>query len=261
MTLMNCEAFRQSLEPYIDGELSGAEMLRVSDHLAICRRCAAEADALSHLGNLVRDSAAQYPAPHLPEGLASGLIARVGAEAAQSWRALLARAVDGWHWAAVGAGSVAATFVVALLVGTTLWFAQTPQRADSLAALMANLQGSAGTFFIEGRRSGIDTQPVMMSVDSGAFGASAREPRIVPASLRLGDETEADLLLQLLGVMDRGGRRMDLSPADRRYAEELLDRIGELRSRAVAQGTSGHVMVYRLHLVASTNVSAKALNP
>jgi hypothetical protein len=261
---MNCEAFRQSLEPFVDGELPGAEMLRVSDHLAICRRCAAEADALSNLGDLLRDAARHDPAPHLPEGLASGVIARAGAEAAQSWRALLARAVDGWHWAAVGAGSVAATFVTAVIVGTALWFAKTPERNDSLAALMANLQGSPGTFWIEARRSGIDTQPVMMLVDSGARDSAARDVRAVPASLRLGDETEAELVLKLLGVMDRGGRLMDLRSmpeSDRRYAETLLDKISDLRSRAMAQGTTGHLMVYRLRLFASTGVSAKVLNP
>lgn len=259
MTLMNCDAFRQSLEPYIDGELAGAEMLRVSDHLALCRRCAAEADALSNLGTVLRDAARQDPVPPLPEGLASGVIARVGAEAAQSWRALLARAVDGWHWAAVGAGSVAATFVMALIVGTALWFGKTPERADSLAALMANLQRSPGSLWIEARRTGIDTHTVMMLVDSGVRNSAGQDVRAVPATLRLGDETETELALELMGVINRGGR---LSASDRRYAEALLGKISDLRSsRALAEGTRGHVVVYRLHLVASTGVSAKVLNP
>jgi hypothetical protein len=262
MTLMNCEAFRQSLEPYVDGELSGTEMLRVSDHLALCRRCAAEADALSNLGHLLRDAARQDPAPLLPEGLASGVIARVGAEAAQSWRALVARAVDGWHWAAVGAGSVAATFISAVAVGAALWMGQTPERTDSLAGLMANLQGSPGSLWVEATRSGIDTQPGLFLVDSGVRGSGGRDVRVVPASLRLGDDTEADLVFKLLGVLDRGGMDLrEMTEADRQYAESLLDRIGDLRSRAMAEGRSGHLMVYRLHLVASTSVSAKALTP
>ena len=259
MTPMDCDALRQSLGPYIDGELRGAEMLQVSQHLADCRRCAAEADALSNLGDLLRDAARQDPAPPLPDGLASGVIARVGAEAAQSWRALLARAVDGWHWAAVGAGSVAATFVTAVVVGTALWFGKTPERADSLAALMANLQSSPGTLWIEAKRSGIDTHTVMMLVDSGVPNSAGRDVRVVPATLRLGDETETELVLQLLDIVDRGIR--NLSASDRRSAETLLGKISDLRSRVMAEGTSGHVMVYRLHLLASTGVSAKALSP
>ena len=262
MTLRNCEAVRQSLEPYVDGELPGAEMLRVSDHLAICPQCSAEAESLTSLGQLLRESAHQEPAPQLPAGLASGVVARIGAEAAQSWRALFARAVDGWHWAAVGAGSVAATFVTAVIVGSALWMGKTPERTDSLAALMDNLQGSPGSLWVEAKRSGIDSQPGLFLVDSGMRGSGGRDVRVVPASLRLGDDTEADLVFALLGVIDRHG--MDLramSEEDRLYAESLLDKISDLRSRAMLDGRSGHLLVYRLHLVASTSVSAKMLTP
>jgi hypothetical protein len=125
---------------------------------------------------------------------------------------------------------------------------------------MANLQGSPGSLWIEARRSGIDTHRVMMLVDSGVSNSASRDVRVVPATLRPAGETETELVLQLMDLIGRGSRH--LSAADRRDVEILLDKISNLRSgTAMAQGTSGHVMVYRLHLLASTGVSAKALSP
>jgi hypothetical protein len=129
---------------------------------------------------------------------------------------------------------------------------------------MSNLQGSPGTLWIEGRRSGLDARPEMMLVDSGARSSGGAGAVVLPASLRLGGESEADLVLALLDVVDRGGRLVNLQSmpeSQRRYAEGLLDQISEIRSRAMMQGSTGHLMVYRVRLFASTGVSAKVLHP
>ena len=257
MTAMTCDLVRPRLAAYVDRELPGAEMLRVSHHIDSCSECAREADSLSELGQLLRSAAQADPMPVIPDGLAAGVIARVGAEAAQSWRAMFSRAVEDWHWAVVGAGSVAATFVSAVIVAVVVIFGPAPARSDSLAALMANLQQSPGHFYIEGRRVGIDSRPVMLLVESGANGSGAG---VVPASLDMGTETEADLVLALLGVVDRRGLKA-MSEPDRIYAEQLLDRISAMRAPAIPSGPAGQLIVYQLRLLASTGVSAKMLQP
>ena len=106
---------------------------------------ASSADALTGLGQMLRGAASEpVEAPEM-DGLASGVISRVRAESAQSWRSLAARAADGWHWAIVGGGSVAATFVTTGFVAFILAFGPKPEREDSLAALMSVDAPSART--------------------------------------------------------------------------------------------------------------------
>ncbi len=60
------------------------------------------------------------------------------AEAAQSWRAMFARAVEDWHWVIVGGGASRPRS----LLGPALVHAglrAQPARDDSLAALLTNL--------------------------------------------------------------------------------------------------------------------------
>jgi hypothetical protein len=255
---MTCDLVRPHLEAFVDRELPGAEMLRVSQHIDTCDVCAAEVTALADLGQMLRGAVSADPVTVIPDGMAAGVVARIGAEAAQSWRALFSRAVEDWHWAVVGAGSVAATFVSAVIVAVVVMFGPAHERGDSLAALMSNLQGSPGELWIEGRRVGIDARPVMMRVGSGRDWEES--VGVVPASFRMGADTEADLVLALLGVVDRGGLT-SMTKDDRLYAQQLLAQISALRTTPMIAGPAGHLIVYRLRLAASTSVSAKMLNP
>src|SRR5262249_24344144 len=156
----------QNLGAFVDGELSGAERLRVSQHLAECRSCAAEAQALGELGDVLRAGAiTSDPEPGTLDGLAGGVISRVRAERAQSWRAFGERFLDDWHHALVGAGSVAAAFISIAFVSAMLEFGPAPVRDDSLAALIANLNSPAGTLFVEATPiSGRDYNSILMQV-------------------------------------------------------------------------------------------------
>jgi anti-sigma factor RsiW len=121
MTTVGCAAIQHQLGPFVDGELTGAERLEVIHHLDGCEECARELGALHDLGETVR-TIASTAGPHAPElaGLAAGVVSRSRAEADLSWRAWLDRASADWHWVIVGAGSVAATFVSALLLSAIL---------------------------------------------------------------------------------------------------------------------------------------------
>ena len=101
------------------------------------------------------------PAPIL-DGLADGVISRARAEAAQSWRAIFARAIEDWHWAVVGLGSVAATSTTLLFFSMLLTFGPEPPSRESLAALMNNLRRPAGTVILMATPIGHDQEATLM---------------------------------------------------------------------------------------------------
>jgi anti-sigma factor RsiW len=137
------------LGAFVDGELSGADRMRVHQHLAECSNCAAEAEALGELGEVLRTGAGTSdPEPGAFDGLAGGVISRVRAERAQSWHGFLDRCMDDWHYAIVGAGAVTAAFISIAFVSAKR-SSPAPERDDSLAALIANLNSPAGTLFVE----------------------------------------------------------------------------------------------------------------
>jgi anti-sigma factor RsiW len=103
MSTTGCAAVRPNLGALVDGELRGATVLRVLRHVDTCRACAGEVEALRRLGDLVRVSAS-VDTPGALDGLASTIVSRSRAEAEQSWRGVLRRASEDWHWVVVGAG-------------------------------------------------------------------------------------------------------------------------------------------------------------
>jgi anti-sigma factor (TIGR02949 family) len=66
LEVMDCSDCRQSLEPYLDRELSPTEALQVRLHLEACSSCVGEYAFLSRLSRLVRFSCS---ADVLPPGL------------------------------------------------------------------------------------------------------------------------------------------------------------------------------------------------
>ncbi|MFI5177207.1 MAG: anti-sigma factor family protein [Vicinamibacterales bacterium] len=259
---MKTDACRtQDLGAFVDGELSGAKRLRVSQHLASCPSCAETADTLAGLGEHLRTASALAPAPPELEGLAGGVISRVRAERAQSWRGFLDRLVDDWHYAIAGAGAITAAFVSIGLVSVMLEFGPRPERDDSLAALIANLNSSAGTLFVEATPiSGKDRDSMLMQVGNDLQEPDDAASGAVPVVLRYASEQE--LVGALSDAMTRDGRLMELrsmSEQQRRYTEGLLDTIGRLRSGQTAFSSTGSLNVHSLWLVTNTGVTAKGI--
>lgn len=254
----DCIAVRRELETFLDGELRGSDMLRVSNHLTNCACCAEEASGLSGLGELIRSSASVTPAGAEISGLAAGVISRMRAEDQQSWSVLAARAVSDWHWAIVGVGSVLATVVSTAAVTLLLAFGPGPGRVDSLAALMSNLGSPAGSLFLYGNLDTDDAEPSLFQIDngqplaSGVVTALARRPRDRGPS-------EAELVVNLANIVTRNGRVVSfdaLSPDDRQKAEDLLD---ELRPKMRTSSGIATFAVQQVRLVTSTSVTAKGL--
>jgi len=257
MSPNTCASLREHLGAYVDGELSGVEMIRVSQHLEDCADCASRIDELRGIGGLLRDAPlADAPAPSLA-GMASGVITRVRAESAQSWRHFFRRGVDDWHWLIVGGGSVVATFASMVFASALLFFGPDPARPDSLSALITNLGSRAGTLLIEATPVGDDKDSMLMEVDTGNQRADGDV--VVPAML--GFPTERDLVDALNQAVVPQGRLVELSAmpeVERRYTESLLDNINRFRLGESTYG-AGPLTVHRVRLVTNTGVSAKAM--
>lgn len=253
--------FLHDLGAFIDGELDGARMLATSRHLDECGECAEALADMQALGRTLRSVVHQDAPPDAFDAMRASVVSLSRAESAESWRAWLARASDGWHWAIVGAGSVAATFVSTSLLSMMLAFGPAPQRDDSLSALVDNLGSSPGYLFVYASpvedRAGQDV--VMLQVENGR----PRAPRLVSelvVSRSNKTASEAQLVNHLLNIVTHSGRIVvldDLSPQQREAAEALLDEIISLGARRSSAGRSYNV--HEMRLVTSTGVSAKRL--
>jgi len=254
-----CETYARDLGPFMDGELDGSRMLRVSRHLETCDECAVALEDMQSVGHVLRGLVPADPPPVMFDGLAASVISRSRAESAVSWRATMSRGLDGWHWAIVGGGSVAATFVSTSLLSVILAFGPAPQREDSLSAMMTDLGSPAGFLFVYASPTGEQGQDVvMLQVENGRPAAPRLVSDLVVSRVN-GSATEAELVERFQEIITRGGRVVSLDsldPEQREAADALLDEIQRLRSRQ-AETTGRSFQVHEVRLVTSTGVSAK----
>ncbi len=254
-----CEACARDLGPFMDGELDGARMLRMSRHLETCGACAAALAEMQSVGQVLRGLVPADPPAVMFDGLAASVVSRSRAESAVSWRATVSRGLDGWHWAIVGGGAVAATFVSTSLLSVILAFGPAPQREDSLSAMMTDLGSPAGFLFVYASPTGERGQDVvMLQVENGRPAAPRLVSDLVVSRVN-GSATEAELVERFQAIVTRAGRVVSLDsldPEQRAAAGALLDEIQRLRSRQA--DTSGRsFQVHEVRLVTSTGVSAK----
>jgi hypothetical protein len=255
MITADCDLIHADIDAFVDGELRGADLRRVASHLESCRSCAEEVADRRHLGGLIREAvAAAYQQP-IPQGLAAGVVARTRAESYFSWRAGLGRALEDWHWVIVGGGAVTSTFLSMMLCAAMLLFGTATPNAASLSALGNSLRASPGSLYAEVSQRGSGL--MLVQVDTGD---GVTTP--LPPPLRRGGE-ERDLVDALGQTLDRWyalGHWESMPEAQRRYAESLIDNIARARLVEPEVNPVTPLTVYRLHLVANTDVTAKELN-
>jgi hypothetical protein len=188
--------------------------------------------------------------------LAAGVVARVRAEAAQSWRVRLSRAVDDCRWLLVATGSALGTVTTTLFVSAVLTFGPAPEREDSLAALLSNLSTPAGALFIVGASGDISDQ-MLIHVQLRSGIPSRQAAQVVFAT-----PTEPELAMAFSEAVVREGELIELAamlPAERQDAEALMDAIRRRGSRQVVPLRGGPLAVSQVRLVTSTGVSVKGL--
>lgn len=258
MITADCDAVREDLDAFADGELRGDELRAVAQHVESCLRCTEEVEARRIVGTLIRDSSGYWQHAPAPAGLASGVVTRVRAERALSWRAVLNRAVEDWHWVIVGGGAVTATFVSMLLCSALVLVGTTRPSAESLSALGINISTSPGAMYAEVSRSGAPGDGVLLVQLETSAAPSGMLPPVLTR------EAEERQLVNLLALtLDGGGPlRLNALPEQaRRQAEWLLDNITRVRRVEPTEGPLNTLTVYRLHLVTNTEVTAKGLVP
>jgi hypothetical protein len=241
-----CTAVRPLLGPFVDDELAGAEMIRVSEHLEECASCRAEVGSIRDTGDWLRTHGMPEDVPGM-DGLASGVISRVRAERANSWGSLFSRAVDNWHWAIVGLGSMAGTTASTLIIACVLWFGPAPERGDSLSAMLTELTGKDTMFVV---------QPTTRSWEHVAWTVGGGDPAgggvtSYPVMLVFPGASQQELVRDLADVLAPKGRLIRLesmSESNRLYTERLLDDLSRMRTAT-----------NRVLLMSSTTVTAKGL--
>jgi len=254
---IGCRTVKRQLGAYVDGELTGAARLRLFRHLGECEDCSDEVRTIGRLGGMLRGVVAAEPVVVGLDGLAAGVVSRVRAEAAQTWRARLRRAVDDCRWLLVGTGSIAGSFATAVVLTVLLVFGPGPGRADSLAALMHNLGSPAGALFVVGAVDDV-SGPYLVYV-SGWLG----QPRgQAIQQVVFSGPTGSELARALSEKVVVEGELLDIASmpaADRRDAEALMDIIRQRRSRGAVPLRGGPLSVSQVRLVTSTDVSVKGL--
>jgi hypothetical protein len=261
----SCGVIRGSLDAFVDGELPGALSLAVSRHLEDCQDCADEVRVRREIGEHLRTTVEQSISARDLDGLASGVISRVRAERAQSWRAVFERAIEDWHFALAGMGSLAAA-VISVLSVSAIFSLAPPTRDDSLAALLNNLHTSAGTLLLMATPVGANENPMLMQFEGEGTGVGAgesddAEALALPAGFA--GPTEQDLVLALSdAIIGRDGRMSDLRLmplSDQQRTKKLLDDLERLRTGAFAGWSGARVAVHKFGLMTNTSVSGKAL--
>ena len=257
MISADCDLIRDDLDAFSDGELRGDDLRRVSEHVSSCRYCTDELHARAAVGESVR-RALGIRAVSVPAGLASGVVARVRAESALSWRAMLNRAVEDWHWAIVGGGAVSATFASALFCSALLVFGTAAPQADSLSAIGTRLLESPGVMYAEVAPQGPGQRDLMLVQLATSAEPSEPYPSVFT---RDRDDEERLMVNALFETLTRTGGWGSMSADTRKQTEWLLNNIMRLRGGEPAVGPYGALRVYRLHLITNTEVTAKGLTP
>ena len=248
MISADCDVIREELDAFVDGELRGADLRHVSDHLDGCRSCSDEVEERRRLGGLIRDSVSSSYNHPIPTGLAAGVVARTRAESYFSWRAGLGRAVDDWHWIIVGGGAVTSTFVAMLSCAALLIFGTATPNAASLSTLGYNMTVSPGSLYAEVSQQG--GSMMLVQVDNGS------SPVPLPAVVRHTDEER--LLVELIGQVLL--RTTPPTAAEQKFTAYLMESLMRVRRSEPMVGPFDQLTVHRLHLVTNTDVSAKGLN-
>lgn len=245
MSAMRCLDVIRALGAYVDDELPGADRLMVQEHLAACAACADEAGALRDVGESLRLVAARTGVPSdALAGLAGGVTSRIFAENQQSWGATGKRAVEDWHWVAVGVGSVTAALMSFTLASLMLY--------SSISQLM-QMNARAGTLYLIALPQGGQTEPVvMLQYEESLSSPLNRETRTdtrqaMPASF--GWQAERALVAELDATLMRSGHG-----ANREEVLALLKEISRLRYQEPVRRPGGLTHVVGVHLYMTTSV-------
>ena len=137
MHRMSCDAVRDELDAFHDGEVPLELQLLVREHLEACPGCRLEHDELEGLRRTLRDVVGTRPDVP-PDSWSGGVLEQVKVERQLSWHTWILGVFDDMHlvWPALGA---TAAVLVCLLASAEVMQATNEQRPDSLAGIIGYL--------------------------------------------------------------------------------------------------------------------------
>lgn len=87
---MNCRVAESLISPYLDGELTGAQMSQMRRHLSECSRCQSELEEFRALKSLLSATTDMTPDDHLHDRMMAGMERRAAKIDRKAWMAGLA---------------------------------------------------------------------------------------------------------------------------------------------------------------------------
>jgi hypothetical protein len=259
---IGCLAVRRQLGPFVDGELRGAQMLVVADHLDNCGECAAEVLEMGAVGEALRSGSPRVEGIADLGSLAGTVVSLSRAASDDTWRARLMRACEDWHWPLVAGGSMAATCLSTVLVSVILSVGPGPERDDSLAGLIANLVAPPSPVYVFASSARSGDEPIWMQLDNGRTDVDETPlPEAWPSTAAYREPSEADVVRELAESVTYRGRVQSLDSmrqADRPKVEKLLDSLTKFRDARPAR-VSQTASVHGVWLVATIGVRATDL--
>jgi len=235
-----CQSLRVLFGPYVDGELSGADRMRVSRHLDACEACACEVDEMTGIGNLLRRASAEDRLPGDIKALASAVVTRVRAESAVSWAAKFETAVADTRLLWVGTGAVFGAMATMMVVVGALFFSQALARAPEAF-------GQAGTLIAVAQVGDGRNEDFLVRYDTQGG------ERVITEEML----SERQLAARLSDLVTRRGRVVgldEMTADERAQTVALLERYLRLQNLELVR-----VEVQQVRLITTTDVSAKGL--
>ena len=249
---IGCEAARDLLDAFIDGELPVADQVMVEAHLRWCTTCSARVEDMSLIGAAVRMGSPVVQDTRVNEhalaALQDDVLSRVSAERDQSFRVRVREIFEDRHflWPALGACSAV---LICLVGASTVLYATSEEHPESLAALISTLSDRSGqdplmldnTVVIP---RALDEGPIMGGPDDEAVVTLAT---VVSSEGRIADFALLQSEREVASARhDRGRHQRELN--------DLLDQV-KLSRFEPAQAMSGRkVAVNMVWLIARTTV-------
>jgi hypothetical protein len=251
---LGCDAARELLHPFVDGELPMADQVAVESHLRWCRTCADRVDDLRLIGASIRLGSPAFAAVADEEpalaAIQSDVLTRIGAERDQSFAVRFRGLFEDmrFFWPALGASAALVAFLCTAAIITRTARDLSPHSMADVIEMLAN--------------PGSDRNPILLNADMLAPRRLNEEPMLesIPGE---------EVVFALAAVVTREGRVADyrllrserasvrLPGADPADIDALLAAVRESRFEP-AQTRGGAVAVNMVWLLARTTVKASA---
>ena len=145
---IGCEAARELLDAFVDGELPVADQVMVEAHLRWCTTCSARVEDMSIIGAAVRmGSTAVREGNHVDANelaaMQDDVLSRISAEHDQSFAVRVRAMFEDMHllWPALGA---CCAVLICLAGATTVLYATNEEHPSSLAAMITTISDRSG---------------------------------------------------------------------------------------------------------------------